>query len=143
MEISQLEHDIKKLEKQKIAWYNEAVINGTIGKLWKIAKTLGHDPASIDADGNPTYMRSTYGPKYVWQCNGVRIFADNYGNYLTVHWDDREVCSTHTCSQLFVPGDWLQIVLPFVEEADREKMERERSRLQGERQKLMEELGLI
>lgn len=142
MEIRQLEHDIKKLEEQKIAWYNEAVTNGTIAKLWRIAN-LGHDPASIDADGNPTYMRSTYGPKRVWEHNGVRIFADGYGDYLTVHWEGKQVCSTHYCTQLFVPGDWLQIVLPFVEEADREKMERERSRLQGERQKLMEELGLI
>ena len=120
--------DLKKLKQD---WYSEASSNGTIAMLWKIAKELG------------TSLNAKCPPKWQWTQGNIKIYADGYGNYLTVHVAGKEVVSTHETERLFVPGDWLKEIQPFVSEAESHALEQRRIRYQSERQKLLEELGLI
>lgn len=106
--------ELKQLRQER---YHAACQNGTFAKLGLIARQLGHDPASRDADGNPIPYRSSHGPKYVWRRNNIKIYVDDYGHYMTVHMGDREMASTHQCSQFIIPGDWIAEALSVYEVA--------------------------
>ena len=86
--------------------FQEAKSQGVIGGLATIARQLGEE------------LNANYGPKYKWEGEGVVVYVDDYGHYMTVHADgNRLVSSSHKNEKLFVPGPWLTPLLPLIEQA--------------------------
>lgn len=128
-EITSLDNDgLKKLKQE---WYNAALKDGTIKMLWKIVQELGKE------------LNAKYGPKWRWKHEDIEIYGDGYGHYLTVHVNGKEVVSTHGCSQLFVRGDWLSRLQPFLTQAEAVELKKNQDKYLAERQALLKELGLI
>ncbi len=88
----------KELEELQNKWYNEACEQGKIAKLYHICRYLGNR------------LSSNYGPKYEYRYEYMTIFADDYGGYMTVKYDGKEVCSTHYCDKLYIPGKWEYVI---------------------------------
>ena len=124
--------ELKALKEQ---WYKDAVQDGSIALCYFVGRQLGSDPAGRG------YV-STYGPKYKWSSEGVEIYVDDYGGYMTVHNNGKQVCSTHYCSRLFVPGDWMNVVRQAAVKARQKKEGDEHRREQVECQRLMDELDI-
>ena len=122
-----------------LAWQNWQEFTAQNG--WTIvgavARQLGHDPASRDLNGQPTYYRSTCGPKYVWESNGVKVYVDDYGHYMTVDWNGVQVGSTHDTNRFVIPGAWMTEVWKHYPAAQQAIAERERQRNDAERQRLL------
>lgn len=86
--------------------FQEAKSQGVIGGLATIARQFGEE------------LNANYGPKYKWEGEGVVVYVDDYGHYMTVHADgNRLVSSSHKNEKLFVPGPWLTPLLPLMEQA--------------------------
>ena len=86
--------------------FQEAKAQGIISGLATVARQFGKD------------LNVNYGPKYQWEGEGIVIYVDDYGNYMTVHADgNRLVSSSHKNEKLFVPGPWLTPLLPLMEQA--------------------------
>jgi hypothetical protein len=90
--------------------------------------------------GQPVPTR--HPPKWHWTREGVSVYADGFGGYLTVHQGERQVCSTHACEHLFVPGPWLDVVRGARPELEREAGARETEAEAARRLALRRELGL-
>jgi len=120
---------IKELQKLKSDWYEEAKINGNLSNLHTICKYLGER------------ISHNYGPKYQFSDGDLKLYVDDYGNYLTLRKDDKLVCSTHS-DRLFIKS----ICEPFIElhiaRANAIKSELEESQNQSELSKLRKELML-
>lgn len=100
---------IDELRAMKKAWFREAKTRGMFDLLRKIARTLG---VSVD----------TRYQKYKWTTPEeafmkVEVFYDEYGGYVTVHANGKEVASDHQCTELFVPGPWVKTVVEHSEQA--------------------------
>jgi hypothetical protein len=110
--------DLEKMTTQELLRlknerYQASQDNGTIGKLHLIAEELGEN------------FLATYGPKYCWDKDNVRIYVDDYGHYMTVNFNNRLVCSTHPCQQFIILGEWIDIALASYQEAfDKERKKR-------------------
>ena len=86
--------------------FQEAKAQGVISGLATIARQFGEE------------LNANYGPKYKWEGEGVVVYVDDYGHYMTVHADgNRLVSSSHKNEKLFVPGPWLTPLLPLMEQA--------------------------
>ncbi len=96
----------EQLLEAKRMLFQEAKSQGVIGGLATIARQFGKE------------LNANYGPKYQWEGEGIVIYVDDYGNYMTVHADgNRLVSSSHKNEKLFVPGPWLTPLLPLMEQA--------------------------
>jgi len=126
MELSELTNE--ELLKLKQKRYAEAQENGTIGKLYSIGRELGNN------------ISARYGPKYSWNYDGITIYIDDYGNYMTIRGDDKLLCSTHFCDQLIVLGDWIEKVLSFYPVAIVERNKRIARQTQKERERLLSQI---
>ena len=109
--------DIKQMTKKellelKCQRYKRAVDNGTIEKLYLIARELGKE------------LSATYGPKYSWNKDQIDIYVDDYGHYMTVNINDKLVCSTHFCDEFIIPGEWINIVLKSYQKAFKKNKQR-------------------
>ena len=86
--------------------FQEAKAQGVLSGLATIARQFGKE------------LNANYGPKYKWEGEGVVVYVDDYGHYMTVHADgNRLVSSSHKNEKLFVPGPWLTPLLPLMEQA--------------------------
>src|SRR4051812_42507792 len=105
------EMTVEQLKSLKAKWYKDATDQGLINKLWEIAENLGER------------LRHNYGPKYEFKYEDVRIYVDNYGNYMTVHKGERLVVSTHN-ERLYVFGILEPLITVWYPEAEK-KMQQE------------------
>ena len=100
------EESEEQLLAMKRLLFQEAKAQGVISGLATIARQFGKE------------LNANYGPKYQWEGEGIVIYVDDYGNYITVHADgNRLVSSSHKNEKLFVPGPWLLPLLPLMEQA--------------------------
>jgi len=125
--------DIKQMTKKellelKCQRYKRAVDNGTIEKLYLIARELGKE------------LSATYGPKYSWNKDQIDIYVDDYGHYMTVNINDKLVCSTHFCDEFIIPGEWLDIVLKSYQEAHIKNKQQETDRYNLEREEILKQI---
>lgn len=116
------------------ARYAKAVADGVFDKLSTVAREFGWDPASRDEQGRRTGYCSTYGPKYIWKKDDISVYVDDYGHYMNVFVNKREVASTH--SRFIIPGPWIDVVLAEYPAAMQRAEERERQRDEAERERL-------
>jgi hypothetical protein len=114
----------------KRRWFAEGRDSGDLTLLGRLGRELG------------TPVPSRHPPKYLWDRDGVAVYVDGYDGYLTVHQGDRQVCSTHYCTQLFAPGPWLDVVRAAAPELDREAQARDTEREAVRRLTLRREPGL-
>lgn len=121
---------LDELKSIKKKWYDDAASSGILGRIAKVCRELGLN------------LNSRYGPKYEYINGNIRVFVDDYGNYMDVHAEGKNVCSTHPCSRLFVPGDWtatIEAAYPAaVEVAAGKRLDRE----ERERKALARDLGI-
>lgn len=112
--------------KMKIrAQYDVACSFGTFAKLATIARELGES------------LSERYGPKYRFTEGELKIYVDDYGNYMTVHRGNEEIASTHTCDRFIKDGDWQNQLLKHFGEAQAKKMARESEASEKEKARLM------
>lgn len=123
--------------------YQSVDRSGLLDLIALVARELGHDPASRDAEGKPTGYVSTYGPKHVWECGDVSIYVDDYGHYMSIRVGEQRVCSTHRTSQFFVAGPWVETVLAHLPEAREKQDQRKRTAEAAERERLLSMAGDI
>lgn len=78
---------------------HDAASSGTLSKLHFIAVQLGERDELI----------------FDWTHENIRIRTDEEGDFLYVKVDGKEVvrCSEHKWEDFFIPGAWLDKVLPF------------------------------
>lgn len=137
--------DVNEIMEVGMEWYRTALSLNIPATCALVARELGEAPSV------------RYGPKYSWEREGIIIYVDDYGKYMTVRdardLDDdidpdyrytkaRQVCSTHPCSKLFIPGDWLEIIAPHIEPAEQRKERREKRRHENRRQRALERVGI-
>lgn len=134
-EIDALRAEQAALQALKKAQYKMACEQGIIWDIATVARQLGSDPAGPG-------RTSTYGPKYRWTEGDVTIYVDDYGHYMTVHAAGEEVCSTHACGKLFVPGPWVDQIRAHVALAAAKQESAEVARARAEVNRLRRELGL-
>jgi hypothetical protein len=125
MELNEMTNDeLLKLKNQR---YNNAKKDGTINKFYVIGRELG------------TNIPSRYGPKYSWTYDGISIYVDDYGSYMTIR-GDKLLCSTHFCDQLIIPGEWIEKVLSFYPQAEKVREEKIVKQKQKEREMLLAQI---
>lgn len=95
----------EQLLEAKRMLFQEAKAQGVLGGLATVARQLGEE------------LNANYGPKYKWEGEGVVVYVDDYGNYMTVRLRGRLIASSHPTEKLFVPGPWLTPLLPLMEQA--------------------------
>lgn len=117
----------KELEALKRKWYVEA--SDKIQQLYSIARELG--------DRVP----HNYGPKYRYADNGLNIYVDDYGHYMTVHLDGKLIVSTHN-ERLYVPGEWESVIHGLYTLANQTEVERNENKEHAEKSKLVDSLTL-
>ena len=120
----------EELAALKGTWFREGLEAGDVALLGRLARELGQP------------VPTRHPPKYHWTREGVSVYVDGYGGYLTVHQGERQVCSTHPGSRLFVPGPWLDVVRGARPELERETGARETEAEAARRLALRRELGL-
>ncbi len=81
---------VEDLQQLKRDWYEAAKKEGKFAKLSAIARVLG------------TPIRHNYEPKWEFIDGDIRIYVDDYGNYMTVMDGKRLVCSTHN-ERIYIP----------------------------------------
>lgn len=106
--------------------YLAAVADETFTKLAAIARELGKQQGGD--------------PKYIYQGGDIEIYLDEYGNYMTVKVGKKEVASTHQTNQFIIPGEWLDAVRDFYDEAVERKGARLNKRDNNERNELLDKL---
>ncbi len=116
------EDQLRALKKQ---WYVRACNEGVISTCREIARQLGGD------------INHNYGPKYTWAQDGVDVYVDDYGKYMTVSYKGRRVCSTHPCDNLFVPGEWVLVIDQYAQAAKDKSNAKEARRVEERRQQLL------
>lgn len=134
METLLTNEQLRELIKQR---YQEAEDSGLLSRIADVARELGHDPASSDAQGNRTGYRSTYGPKYIWHDGDVEVFVDDYGRYMTVRYRDQRVLSTHRADKFIVYGPWVDIISKAVPDARIHKYLSEENAQEAEHERLL------
>ncbi len=119
----------EELAALKRAWFREATETGDLALLGRLGRELGRP------------VPTRHPPKWHWTREAVSVYDDGYGRFLTVHYGERQVCSTHYCERLFVPGPWLDAVRGARPELEREAGARETEREATQRLALRRELG--
>ena len=122
------ELSLEELQKLRTESYKKATDDGVFENIYLVGKILGND------------LHENYGPKYSWNHEDVAIYIDNYGNYMTVHYKDKKVCSTHPCTKLFADGEWVSIIMKYLPEAKAVQERKQQESEQRMRQKLIQEL---
>lgn len=125
------EYSLEELRQIKLKWYWAAMEDGSIRDCEYVARNLG-----VAGTGSP-------GPQYLWKKDGVSIFLDNYGGYMTVCFNGKRACSTHDTNRLFVPGEWINVVREALDKAAHTEEADKETRIKAEKEKLMIELGLL
>lgn len=125
-----MSYTVEELKELKRKWYSHAERKGYLLTIGSVGRYLGKN------------LNATYGPKYEYIKDGVKVYIDDYGGYLTVHVDGKLVCSTHPCEQLFVFGQWFEELEADYPAAELEENRRTAEREQKEAEKLALELGL-
>ncbi len=111
-------------------WYKTAQADGSIDTLLLIGRELG------------TRQSAKYGPKFKWEWSDTKLYVDDYGHYMTVNVNGKQVCSTHGCDRLFIPGTWFSRIATFRASARDQKVAREIQRHETEREKLLNRLAV-
>jgi len=114
----------------KKKYYDDATSSGILGRIATVCRQLGSD------------LSQRYGPKYEYINGNIRIYVDDYGNYMTVQVDGKDVCSTHPCDRLFVPGNWTAIIETAYPAAAEVASGKFHDREERERQALAHDLGI-
>ena len=117
---------LEQLKEYQKREYSLAQAKGVMADLVKLARVLGKQ------------ICSTY-TKYQWENNelGIKVFYDQYGGYMTVSYNGKQVCSTHTCSPFFVSGEWQEKLSPFIQKAKEIEAQRVNNSKENQRQKLI------
>lgn len=123
------EMNSKQLSELKARWYNDALKNGAIERLSSIARALGGRVAL------------NWGPKYRFEKDGLTIYVDDYGNYMTVHFQYKLIVSTHN-EKLYIPGEWESKVQEWAMSAQVTEEVKDQDREEKEKSKLLDELTL-
>lgn len=111
--------------------YDQAGDDGSIALCAMVAEVLGRE------------LPANYGPKYEWtDGDGVVIYLDRWGGYMQVSAGGVLKCSTHYCHQLFVPGDWMEVVKDAAVHAKHVKEVKEHRTEEAKKRALLNELGL-
>lgn len=97
---------LQQLEELKRKNYKLAENNGWFCDLGLVAEMFD----------NGNYKYASYGPKYEFTKDDVKIYVDNYGGYMTVYVGDKLVASTHN-EKLFIPGAWFDGLRDEIENA--------------------------
>ena len=126
----QLKEELAKLRDMQEKWYDEARKDGRIPSLYTIARELGSS------------MSVNYGPKYEFTWGEFRLYCDDYGNYLTLHNAQQQICSTHPCDRLYIPFLCDPFVEHFAQMAREHKENREKEKAQQELDTLKYRLAL-
>jgi hypothetical protein len=114
----------------KRTWFAEGMSGGDVALLGRLARELGQP------------VPTRHPPKWHWTRDGVSVYDDGFGQFLTVHQGERKVCDTHSCERLFVPGPWLEVVRGARPELEREAAARDTEREAAQRLALRQELDL-
>jgi hypothetical protein len=120
----------EELAALKRTWFREGERSGDLALLGRLARELGQP------------VPTRHPPKWHWTHEAVSVYDDGYGRFLTVHYGEHKVCSTHSCERLFVPGPWLDAVRGARPELEREAGARATEREATQRLALRRELGL-
>lgn len=122
---------IKELKELRKQWYQQAQQNGSLNRCYKVCTIRGKR------------ISHRYGPKYLFfdDEHNLELYVDAYGNYFTATWKGKLVMSTHPCTQLFIPGDWMDIVNHFFPSAEKKAQQEEERQEKIERQNLIDELS--
>lgn len=88
-------------------WYEQALTSGLLQDIRTLARELGQE----------SVMLGKSGLLYTWQINEVKVYINDADGYLTVHTGEQLVCSTEPTIQLFIPGHWLHVIAPYIENA--------------------------
>ncbi len=124
------QYSLDELKEMKRAWYSEAEQSGLLARIATVCRELG------------SRLNANYGPKYEFVSVTTVIYVDDYGHYMTVRADGKEVCSTHPCSRLFVPGEWAKQIDALYTVAVAKLDEKAAERTSREKDELARELGL-
>ena len=120
--------DLKKIKKE---WCANAKADGSLIKIYLVGRVLGER------------IPHNYGPKYRWQYQGINLYIDDYGDYMTVDYNGKRVCNRDgNYVGLFIPGEWMNIISEAAIKAKEIQKQREIDREEEERQNLLKELGL-
>ena len=126
IDIDKMSNDqLKALRKQR---YQEAIDNGTIGRIGMVCRYLGQK------------VPAKYGPKYLWDCGKINVYVDDYGHYMTASVDGKTILSTHSCDQFIIPGPAIDKILEFYPESDKKRTEKKDGFYQAEREKLLSQI---
>lgn len=123
---------VEALQQAKRDWFKDAKTSGVLNSIATICRTMG------------TSLNAKYGPKYELVIGDVRVYVDDYGNYMTVR-DQKskeELCSTHRCDELFRPGPWVDPILELGPAADALIAKQASEKLRTERDALAKRLGM-
>lgn len=119
---------LQELRELKAKWYKENTDNGNIKKLSLIARELGQR------------IPHNYGPKYEYNQEGVMIYVDDYGGYMTVHVKGKLKVSTHN-DKLYAPGEWEEIITRLSPAATDQRIKGKSEIENSERKTLLDELS--
>lgn len=119
---------LKQPSELKASWYQRAKDEGIISNCYAIGRHLGEK------------LNDSYGPKYGWKQDGVKIYVDDYGGYMSVDYQGKCVCSTHTTSGLFVAGEWINIIDGHIENARGQEQAKALAREEDKRRRLLNSL---
>jgi hypothetical protein len=118
---------LKQLRKDN---YELAQSSGILVKIANTARVLG------------VRLQDSYGPKYGYIFDNIKIYVDDYGNYMNVDFKGKEVCSTHATKLIFIPGKWQDEVLVKTREAEDILNKQITDKIEKERQELIKEMSL-
>ena len=134
-----------------VSTMTESELRETKIKLYEASADIRHDCCMI-AKQLGEYLSVRHGPKWEWLHGSIDktkihngradliIYYDGYGSYMTVTYKGNRVCSTHGTSEVFVPGEWVNIVNEFAPKAYQvaqdKKDKRERDRVETLRAEL-------
>lgn len=125
-----MDYTVEELKQLKKQWYQDAMDKGMIAKIGKVCRELG------------SKVPAKWGPKYQFDSDGLSLYVDDYGHYMTATYKNKLVCSTHFCEQLFVPGEWEKIIEDQYPEAEKKEEIKNSERLHKEKKQLEEKLGI-
>lgn len=120
----------EQLKALQSEWYETAHANGNIEKLYAIARHLG-DP-----------VRHNWGPKYCYDKDGITVYVDDYGHYMTVALHGKNVVSTHPGDRLYIPGEWESAIPALHALAIEAKDSKGRMSEDREKEELLKKLSL-
>ena len=95
----------KELLELKEERYAQAEANGIFGKIATVCRYLGNR------------LNTRYDPKYSWEHDDINIYVDDYGHYMTMHYNGKEILSTHPCQRFIIPCEAIEKILELYPKA--------------------------